>query len=735
MAVFEDVLRDAAKKQVSPFTFRRTYPAYLIGILLLLITIVAWQLIKNTVELERQATFEKASESVVSRLDKAARVHENIVRSIRELFGSSIFIVRDVFELYGSTAPKTFTSVQSVAFVPKVERENVPEFIHYAQSERYYDYRLTPPDTVYDVNYPVFYIVPLERQSNKEFVGRNLAADPLSHKAIERAFANPDTVTATPFTSIRSDIQGIRLFSHVHNRSLIKLPLAQPEMEGVVMVEVLAKEFFAYAFRETAPTDTLITFVVLQEGTSGIQDTVFTAPNYATVTQQPYIPKFARQFPVTIGDQRLYVAVQTVPQFGTSFTDAIPTLVLVGGIIFSLAVFAFVLSITTSRAVAENLANQMTAAQRRILAASSDMIGVMDPTTVVLGINEAVEKILGYTVEEFVNQRLLQFIDQRDQQLFQQTLEQAEDEKPVVVDVRMSTKDGQMRWISWNCTVSRSDGVIYIIGRDVTLQKQAEEELKLWNKQLELARLDVAAISAQQEHLVEEMGHYFTTNLFRLREILENLQHSADLTPEEQQRLLEQAFEEAQQLMGNVGELLSSVREQARHVEEQQQLPLDPVILQTLEQELAALGIEQQWQIHNNPLMQQFSLEVDRKDFVQAFKELFTASKLSGVSGEIFFELNPYDKVLEMQILLEYDPALAEAIMEIQQVKDSQQLRQLLRNDENGIRYALLHAQKLLRIQGGVLKFDVLGEDGILAVLNIGVHSLAEASENLERAL
>jgi len=440
MAVFEDVLRDAAKKRVSPFTFRRTYPAYLIGILLLLITIIAWQLIKNTVESERQATFEKASESVVSRLDKAARVHENIVRSIRELFGSSIFIVRDVFELYGSTAPKTFASVQSVAFVPKVERQDVPEFIHYAQSERYYDYRLSPPDTVYEVNYPVFYIVPLERQSNKAFVGRNLAADSISRQAIERAFANPDTVTATPFISIRPNVRGIRLLSHVHNRSLIKLPLAQPEMEGVVMVEVLAKEFFEYAFREQAPTDTLITFVVLQEGTSGTEDTVFAATNYAAVTQQPYTPKFAQQFSNCMLRCRPFHSLEP---------------------------------------------------------------------TVVLGINEAVEKILGYAVEEFVNQQLLQFIDQRDQQLFQQTLEQAEDEKPVVVDVRMYTN----RWISWNCTVSQSDGVVYIIGRDVTLQKQAEEELKLWNKQLELARLDVAAMSAQQERLVEEMGHYFTTNL------------------------------------------------------------------------------------------------------------------------------------------------------------------------------------------------------------------------------
>ncbi len=733
MAVFEDVLRDAAKQKVSIFTLRRTYPAYLIGILLLIITLIAWRLLSDMVEAERRATFEKAAESVVSRLDKAAREHENIVRSIRELFGSSIFIVRDVFELYGSIAPKTFPSVQSVAFVPRVHRQEMPRFIHYAQSERYYDYRLIPSDTVYEENYPVFYVVPLEQ--NRKWVGHNLSAVPYSKAAIERAFAQPKEITATPFFEIRPGVLGIQLFSHVYNRSAITLPLAQEEMEGVVMLEVRAPDFFAYAFRETAPTDTLVTFVITQQPQSGTVDTIFAATNYAALSQQPYQPQFLQAYPIQIGDWQFQVQIQTVPQFGTSFVNYVPTLVLIGGIIFSIAVFAFVLSVLTSRAVAENLANRMTAAQRRILAASSDMIGVMSFETEILGMNEAVAKILGYAVEEFVHRRLLDFIDPRDRATFQQTLAQAEDEKPVVVDVRMQAKDGATRWISWNCTVSRTDGVVYIIGRDVTLQKQAEEELKLWNKQLELTRLDTAAVSAQQQHLVEEMGHYFTTNLFRLREVLENLKYSTELTSEERSHLLEQAYQEAQELMGNVAELLSSVQEQAAQLEPKQVVALDPDVMALIRQQLEQLALQQQWDVHAHQLMPDFGIEIDQSDFARALRELFTAAKVAGAHGEIFFELNPYDKVLEMQVLISYQQKLVEAVEALQQVRDAAQLRELLRRDEEGIHYALLHAQKLLRIQGANLKFDILGEEGILIVLNMPVRALAKSEGEQQEAV
>jgi len=69
----------------------------------------------------------------------------------------------------------------------------------------------------------------------------------------------------------------------------------------------------------------------------------------------------------------------TIPNFMTGFQKILPTLSFIISLILSFAFFGFVLSVTTSRARAVDLAERMTRSQRRIVDSSKDIIAVMDP--------------------------------------------------------------------------------------------------------------------------------------------------------------------------------------------------------------------------------------------------------------------------------------------------------------------------------------------------------------------
>lgn len=55
--------------------------------------------------------------------------------------------------------------------------------------------------------------------------------------------------------------------------------------------------------------------------------------------------------------------------------------------------------------------------------------------------------------------------------------------------------------------MSRADGLIYAIGRDITLQKTSEEQAKLHNKQVQLAELSALEANDFKAKFMRELSH------------------------------------------------------------------------------------------------------------------------------------------------------------------------------------------------------------------------------------
>ncbi|MFW5886473.1 MAG: PAS domain S-box protein [Bacteroidota bacterium] len=115
---------------------------------------------------------------------------------------------------------------------------------------------------------------------------------------------------------------------------------------------------------------------------------------------------------------------------------------------------------------------------KRIFELSPDLICVSTLDGIFKNVNPAFEKILGYSPGDFLNQSMKKFILEEDIALLEKTKEKITGKDPVIsMENRYICKDGSIKWISWISKVITGENLIYAVGRDVTEEKKAKEDL------------------------------------------------------------------------------------------------------------------------------------------------------------------------------------------------------------------------------------------------------------------
>jgi PAS domain S-box-containing protein len=122
-------------------------------------------------------------------------------------------------------------------------------------------------------------------------------------------------------------------------------------------------------------------------------------------------------------------------------------------------------------------------------------------------------KVLGWSEQELLSTPFLNLVHPDD---VQATLDEVKKLghgiKTLHFENRYRCKDGSYRWISW---VSSPDanGVLYGTGRDVTAQKEAQQEHERLNEQLRAQSAHLQTSLREREVLLQEIHHRVKNNL------------------------------------------------------------------------------------------------------------------------------------------------------------------------------------------------------------------------------
>jgi PAS domain S-box-containing protein len=169
--------------------------------------------------------------------------------------------------------------------------------------------------------------------------------------------------------------------------------------------------------------------------------------------------------------------------------------------------------------------------------------------------NPAWKSVLGYEPEDVLGRSAVDFIHPDDMALMLGGLETVRADTLPSLNLRFRHKDGHYRWIQW--VAATSFGLIFAIGRDVTLAIEAEEQLR---------RTEEALRQSQKMEAVGQLtggvAHDFNNLLTIIRSSIDFLRRP-DLPPDRRERYLDAASETVGRAAKLTGQLLAFARRQA----------------------------------------------------------------------------------------------------------------------------------------------------------------------------
>jgi PAS domain S-box-containing protein len=497
---YESVLKQTTKDKTGFLNISKVYPAYITLVITLAVTIGLWQLVKSQVENENTNSFDKAASSIMNRFEGEYQKNYQVLISVSGLYDNLVQVVRDYFNLYASIPTKTHGSLQSVIYAPRVPDKELELYYYNIRSQGLWEYVIIP-EGIREYYYPIQFIVPDE--NSKHLSGYDFGTNPIVIKEIKKAIVEK-TIIATPVFNFRKDTLCFFLISPIYKKGA---PTKTEEeriryYDGSVMLEIGSNKFFEISLGTGNQSDTSVVFQCFNVGEGSKKQLIYQSKN-ADLLKTGYEPELFEARKLKIADKELIVEFSTIPDFGGSFQKFAPTLTLIISLILSGLAFAFILNVINRKQSALNLAERMTRSQRRIVESSNDIIAVLDLDGYWKSMNPASQKILQYEPDELVNQKIDKlFANTYEMNEFYNLVNEPSENLTQKIDTQVLSKLGEVKWISWSMSVSRIEGMIYITGRDVTLEKLKEEQDKIRNKQVMLA-----------EQLAREANE-FKTNFF-----------------------------------------------------------------------------------------------------------------------------------------------------------------------------------------------------------------------------
>lgn len=722
---YESILRQSAKKKQSVFSFSKTYPAYLVLIIFLIISYFVWDFFTKQVAEERNEVFDKATSSVIARFEQEYDKCYTVLESQRMIYDLMPQIVRDYFVLYGSVPANTYSEIISLMYVNILEREKIPEFEFYVQSTGYFYYKVHPiedQEILYPVQFMVPEIIPTPENNTEVIAGYDMGTNKTIRKAIEKA-RDSNMVVATPIMTVRDpDTAGFYMISPIFPKDSIIVTVEQRRelFDGMVFLEVDSYEFFEKALGDGVPTDTAVVFKVYEIDESNDHKLIYKSKNSEEYDEE-YTPYLMDEQYFYIADRKITVRFATIPNFGGDFQSTLPTLSLVISLFLSLLLFGFVLSVTTSRARAEDLADRMTRSQRRIVDSSQDIIAVMSLDGVWKSMNPASRNLFGIEPENLIDNKIDSlFVNEKDKQEFYKIFDNYKDEYTERHVFQMKSDKDEFKWISWSFTVSKQDQLVYSIGRDVTLEKLAEQRELVRRKQIQLSNQHSLEESESKSYFMTKMSHQLRNDLTGIIGYLQLISNKVYDDEEEMISYAEMSEEASEQMLSFVSSDLLEVAlgqgEGYKKLDETNFKDVfDKAIKKVRSEKEEALIIETDLMGESYKA----NVVVEDKILLDGLTALLKA--LSAGTEKIHMDINAEENhnegATEIQILTDQNELVSKMIETYNQSVNN--LAEYLDKDSHDIMLNLGIAASSCRIMHGNMKVETMGKDGNLVQITL----------------
>ncbi len=714
ISTYESIVKGTDQKKKSLiFDFKKTYSAYIVLILTIIASFVVMQFVESSIESDQKLAFEKASNSINSRIDKHNLDIMHVQSSMQNLFENT-FVVKSVFELNGLNLVQTYESLIGMNYVYQVFPNQMGEFIHATRSQGYYDMRIHPK-AEREEYYIVEYVVPFE--GNEDRSGFDYASDEVGIQYIKKS-AELDSTLVTPIYNFRDGVEGFQIITAIFKKGENRETLDQgiENNQGTLILEIDSKKFFEEALGKGNASDSTVYFKVIDP--SDNNKLVYASTNTPTDENLKPVVEETETINIAGKDFQLYLA--TVPNFGGTTQDVLPIISFIVTLVIGLMLFAFLVSVITSRERAQEIADRLTLSQRRIFDTSNDIIGILDLEGVWKTVNNAITPILGVDSEVVIGSHLSKYYKHDlDRKELVATIAETKNETAFNQTALMKVNDTE-KWIGWNFSISKADSLIYAIGRDVTLEKEAEKQSKVKSRQRNLAEHYAKEANISKSFLIRDISDKLIKILVDNQNNIQKLNETKSELSDASEGLLVKV-EENSNIVYNIVE---SMKENTVMSDKSNDYRIEKVdFLSKLNKAIEDtkkfnsknnLEIITEWNQLNNLFVYANDAALN-ETFDQLFKTLVTNQ--DNVEINIQIEKNSFENVMELEILCSNNIELASIVEKFKENRNN--IFDIISSEDEDYIYNIALIESDFKRMNGNTTIETLEKDETLFIVTI----------------
>lgn len=709
-------------KRKPVYSFSRTYPAYLILIILLGLSYFIYITTKNNVAAENQNQFEKATKSVELRLQNLLQSDLEILQSMRGLYDMLPTVVRDYFEIYATVPVNQHISIESIAYITFINSSQKDEFIFNTYSIGYYYYRIHP-DGDRAFYYPVQMVVPFDDYKNN-LLGYDIATNDILKIAFEKAIEE-NQMTSTPvfdFT-LRNNQQTLFIFSPIYTQNVdIKTISSRKEnFIACLALEINSANFFKEALSggdntssSNYPTDSNIIYRFYD-----VQDnnkvSIYESQNANLLTGN-YKPLLSSSVPFKIANREITLEFYTSPSFQNSMASNLPYIALIISLLLSFALFGFILAIITSRARAVDLAERMTRSQRRILETTRDIIASMDFDGNWKSMNNASLYVFGYPEDEMIKINFYDLIiDDKDKEYSKSIISKSnENEVSTKIEMQMKKADDTPIWMRWNLVISLIDKLIYAIGSDITLEKKEDEAARLRAQQMRLASFFIQEAAQARTIYTIRTNHQLRNSLTSVMGYLQLVDQKLYENEEEMNSYIKLAQESSEEIYTYLTDIMEAT--ETNDGSDIMSLEYSAInlgnLLESLNSEISINQHEYGNLILNIPSEANSIIITSNLNYLkEALMDIIGALNQNLAENEISFQfdIDKQENSLQIQVISKPNPLASEMISLYKEHQED--LVEAIKYDKDDILFRLAASASRIHTLNGQIVYDSLGEN------------------------
>jgi len=549
-----------------------------------------WDLEKGLKEKER-AYFGRQVQKLTQAMQDRMSGYKAVLKGARALFGASQNVQREEWTQYVNTLElsQNYPGFAALAYVRSVPKNDLPQFTSTIKKEGFPDFHVWPL-TNHPDDWVVTYTEPFE--ATRSVLGFDVRSEAARAEAAELARdTGQGSITRKVKLMDKAKNTGVLFFLPIYQHRLPHKTLEERRqaLEGWVVgafnIENLMKDLLG----EHSPE---IDFEIFDGPQMNSETLLYDDDHELHAIDKNYHPLFTDISTLPIGGKTWTLYFTTRASFMSAMDRSKPKIVLAGGFILSVLLFALVHALSSTRARAQTMAKKMTeelaevaAMRKAILDGSNYSIISTDVNGTIQSFNSAAERMLGYSAEEVVEKKTPEIIHDLSEVLNRAkelSQELGKEIKPGFEVFVAKPKQGVPEELEW--TYIRKNGSRFPVLLSVTPIRQSDGAISGF--------LGVASDITERKKIEQMKKEFISIVSHELRTPLTSIQGSlglmkggaTGLLPEAAKTLIDPALESCERLGRLVSDILDVEKIESGKMEFNLKiLRLAPLIEQALE--------------------------------------------------------------------------------------------------------------------------------------------------------